>query len=434
MNNKGTQALLKSDVSLIKELFGDDVIFSVSTTDVEGVRGFGCFEKVFPPLIDIPYEKADFYARRMAFSRSSLRYKLIAVAYLLWMLIELALAMLSTVFVRVGLKPPYRGDLLMEIKSSSVIVSYSNENFKEGVSYLPLNAYWMLSWWCMLISRTWIVFAAKFLGKKLVMFPNSIGGFRTWVGRFLAKLALNRFDYILVREPRSLRNLTSLGVQTPVTMVSDTALLLGADNSRSNTGLKRPLLCVSVGVYSHTLSSKEINWFVNVYSRVLDAAIQKYGFNVIFLPHYVSGFRYDDLEVSQLIHNSMRFKDKAQIAEPSSLQDYTFLLSSADLVISSKMHPAVLAVASYVPTLCIVYDSKQVGFFEQLGLPECILPVTNLSLDTFLSKIDHIWNRRQSIREVLGQRIPKLQRKIRSVVRKVLMEVTHQDASITISS
>jgi polysaccharide pyruvyl transferase WcaK-like protein len=421
LNNKGTQALLKSDVSLVKEIFSN-AVFSVSTTDVEGVARFGCFERVLSAFIDIPYEKADFYAKRLGFSRDSWRYKVFAFACLFWMFVELLMAAMSTVMIKIGLKPFYRAALLEEIKESDVVISYSDENFKEGATFLPSNVYWVLSWWSMLISRAWIVLAVKFLGKRLVMFPNSVGGFQTWVGRSIAKLALNKFDYILVREPCSLRTVTLLGVKVPVLMAADTTLLLKANKSGNFSGFRRPLMSVSLGVYSHTLSEKGIKWFVNVCSRALDCAVEKYGFNVVFLPHYVCGFRFDDLEISKLIYGSMKFKDRARIMNPLTLEEYMALLSEADIVLSSKMHPAVLATASHVPTLCIVYDDKQAGFYEQLGLSDCTLPVTRLSSKSLLSTIDHVWSCRDNIKTVLNSRIPELKERIRLTVKMVLTQ------------
>ena len=65
MANKGTQALLTCDVQVIKEIIKDSAI-SVSTTDVEGVEQLGLrLKAVLPPMIDIPYEKADRYVKNV---------------------------------------------------------------------------------------------------------------------------------------------------------------------------------------------------------------------------------------------------------------------------------------------------------------------------------------------------------------------------------
>jgi len=117
MANKGTQALLISDVSIIREIVGDDVSISVSTTDVEGVRRLKLpLEAVTPPTVDIPYEKADFYARRFGFNRKSFRYKAVALISLFLMFIQLLLSVISVFLMKVGLKPVYRAGTLTSVK------------------------------------------------------------------------------------------------------------------------------------------------------------------------------------------------------------------------------------------------------------------------------------------------------------------------------
>ena len=81
MANKGTQALLASDIFLIKRIANDNVDISVSTTDVAGVKKMNLpIKEVTYPMVDIPYEKADVYAKRFGYKRQSIRYKLSALA------------------------------------------------------------------------------------------------------------------------------------------------------------------------------------------------------------------------------------------------------------------------------------------------------------------------------------------------------------------
>lgn len=419
MANKGTQALLNSDVSLIRDVVGPNVEISVSTTDVEGVRKLDLsLEAVFSPIIDIPYEWADYYARRFGFSRASWKYKVFALWSLFFMPVQMLLSVVSVIFVKHGLRPIFRSDLLQLVKGSSVVVSYSDENFKEGTSLLPLNIYWILTWWSMLVSRMWDVLVAKFLGKPVVMFPNSVGPFRTWVGRILAWLALSNFNVVLIREPVSYEIVESLGIGVQKILTSDTALLLDSSDRNSVGGLSSPVLGVSAGIYSHSLSRNDVDRYIEAHARALDEAVRRYGFSVVFLPHYVSGFPSDDLEISKLILS--RMKNKAQIVDASDVRTFKSLLGQMDIVVSSKMHPAVLAVASCVPTVCIAYDHKQVGFFERLCLRGCVLPVYAVSEEALLSRISHVWGMRDDIKAKLKERVPLLKADIKTAVERVL--------------
>lgn len=421
MSNKGTQGLLKSDVSVIRDVVAGDVAFSVSTTDVEGVKRLNLpLDAIFPPIVDIPYEKADLFARKFGFTRDSWRYKVFALGSLIFMFIQAILSVFSVVLVKAGLRAFYRGEVLEHFRGSNLVISYSDENFKEGTSLLPLNAYWILTWWSMLISRTWEVLIAKFLGKPVILFPNSVGPFRTWIGRFLARLALNSCVCILIREPISCEIVDSLGIKSPRILTSDTTLLFKSSNDVIFDAASHPLMGVSAGVYSHSFSEKEINKYIDAHANALDRAIEKYGLSVVFMPHYVSGFKYDDLEICKSILNHMENRKAARIANLNTAEEFKSLLGQMDLVISSKMHPAVLAASGFVPTLCIAYDHKQSGFFKQLNLTDCILHVHNVLQETLSLKIDHVWSGRDEISAVLRERIPMLQQDIRKAIRQAL--------------
>lgn len=423
MNNKGTQALLKSDIAVIKEIFNGKVHFSVSTTDVEGVRRLNLpLDAVLPPVVDIPYEKADFFARKFEYERGSGKYKIFALASLIFMSIQVILSIFSAVLVKIGLKGFYRSELLGCVKKCDMVVSYSDENFKEGASFLPLNVYWILTWWTMLTSKTWDVLVAKFYGKPVVMFPNSVGPFKTVIGRSLSRLALNSCSLIIVREPISNRIVQSLRVKTPKILTFDTTWLFG---SATNTRFKdnsHPCIGVSPGIYSYVFSELEIERHVTSYAEALDKAIEKFGFSVVFLPHYVSGFRYDDLEISKMILQKMRNKNRARIVEVEKAEEFKSFLDKMDVVISSKMHPAVLALSGRVPTLCVAYDHKQIGLFESLDMNKCVIPLNELSSGRLFSKICYVWNNKERIRAELETRVPSIQKNIRETIKSALSQ------------
>jgi len=421
MNNKGTQALLKSDISAIKSILKGNVNFSVSTTDIEGVKRLDLsLNAVLPPIIDIPYEKADSSARRFGYFRGSFKHKIFALAHLVCMLIQLVLSIVSVISVRVGLRAFYRPEVVKRIRDCNLVVSCSDENFKEGTSQLPLNIYWIVTWWSMLIARTWEISTAKFFRKPIVMFPNSVGPFRTWLGRFLLRVSLNSCNCILIRDLISDEIVNSLGIRSNRILTSDTALLFKTAREMTLDDFSHPVVGVSPGIYSHSLSRKEVENYILAHAKALDMAIENYGLNVVFLPHYVTGFQDDDLKVCELVLHEMKNKDRAKIVNTQGVAEFKSLLDQMDMIISSKMHPAVLGVSGYVPTLCIAYDHKQIGFFKNLGMADCTVPLREFSCEKLLAKIDFIWNDKEKIRASLTRRIPALQENIKSALRQAI--------------
>jgi len=421
MNNKGTQALLSSDVSTLREIINDDVSISVSTTGVDGVKKLGLpLSAVLPTLLDVPYEKADQMTKRLGVSRNSLKYKVFAIAALFLMIVQTLLTSISASLVRIGLTVPYRKEVFHRIRESDVVISCSDENFKETASLLPLNVYWLFTWWSMLFERTIEVLVAKSFNKPVVMFPNSVGPFRTWVGRFLSKLALNNCSSVIIRDPISYRIVKSIGIKSKMFLTSDMALLFKPETKTVQEITEHPVIGVCPGVYSFSIPMQQIKKYIAEHAVALDAAVEKHGFHVLFLPHYISGFAYDDLEISKFILENMKHRENARILRINDLSEFKLLINQVDLLISSKMHPAVLAVSGHVPSIAIVYDHKQTGFFRDLGMSEYTLRLQETSGSELLSRIDKVWLEREKIKKLLGVRVPVLQDAVKKTVKTVM--------------
>lgn len=415
MANKGTQALLKSDVSLLREILGDDVVLSVSTADVEGVSRLGLsVDSVLPTLVDIPYEVADSYAKRYGFSRSDFRYKVFAILSFMNMFVQMGVSVFSAVLSRLGVEGFFRRELFRYVRDCDVVVSCSDENFKESASLLPINVYWLFTWWSMLISKTWKILVARSLGKPVVMFPNSFGPFRTTIGRLLSRLALNNCSVVLIRDRQSYLIARDMGIKAPIVVTSDTALLF--DGSGGSMSFGEGVVGVCPGLYSNSVSEEKMMSYVVAHAEALDRVIERLGVSVVFLPHYVSGFKYDDLEISEMIRSKMRHSDRVRVLNLGSLEEFKSAIGGVDLVVSSKMHPCVLATSSYVPSLCIAYDHKQTGFFSSLGMDEAVILLQQVNSDVLYEKIVSLWGRRDERRRFLQSNVPSLQRHVRGSV------------------
>ncbi|MBS7630252.1 polysaccharide pyruvyl transferase family protein [Candidatus Bathyarchaeota archaeon] len=421
MNNKGTEALIKSDVQIIEELLGN-VSISVSTTDVEGVKRVGVrSDIVLPLLLSIPYSFADNMTKRFRISRYSIKYKILAFMGVLNLFVGIVLLIFSTLLTRIGLRPLFRSTALKRIKDCDLVVSCSDENFKEAASLLPTTFYWLLNWWSILFVRTIDITIAKFFRKPVIIFPNSIGPFKTGVGRFLGRLALNNANIVLIREKISFKIVEDLNISPPRILTSDSALLFKT-SKRFELNAPKNAIGVCPGVYAQTLSMEKVQNYIVEHAHALDMAIEKLQCEIIFLPHFISGFENDDLDISRQIMSKMRNKTKAKIVRVESLDEFKSYLESMSMIISSKLHPAILGSSGFVPTLCIAYDQKQVGFFDTLMMPENVVAINDITSELLFSKISQIWMDKDNIRKNLEIIIPQLQKNIKEAIRIALSQ------------
>lgn len=426
MTNKGTEALIRSDVTTLHELY-DNASISVSTTDIEGVREIGMDCTVMPVMIDIPYKIADNIGGKNL-SRNSILYKIYAGIGLIVMFIQTILLFISSLFVRIGLPGFYRTKLIKRVKECDVIISGSDENFKEAASLLPTNIYWKITWWSILFKRTMEMVICKLFGKPTIMFPNSLGPFRSIIGKFLSRMAFNNMDTIIVREPISWEILESLKVPTERYLTSDAALLFKPRDNPPEDVVTNPTLCICTGVYSQTLSPEAMDKFIDDHALAADHAINELGLDVVLMPHYITGFEMDDLHVSNLILARMENKERAKIVEVSTLDEFKHRLNFMDILISAKMHPAVLGVSGFVPTLCIAYDHKQIGFFNVLDMPECVIEIRNVTSENLIDRLGYINENKDNLRNSLKEKIPELQSVIKNTMESSLNKLLNNDS------
>jgi colanic acid/amylovoran biosynthesis protein len=272
----------------------------------------------------------------------------------------------------------------------------------------------------MLLSRTCEILVAKSFRKPMILFPNSVGPFRTIVGRSLGRFSLNRFDYLLIRDPISYEIAKKMKIRSPKTLTYDTALLFSAERREARGDFARPVIGISPGVYKSSISSKELDNYIVAHSRALDRGIEQYGFSVVFLPHYISGFSLDDLEICKLIRKKMANQKMTRIVETESVDEFKNLLDQMDMVISSKMHPAVLAASGYVPIICIAYDHKQTSFFRRLHMEDCLVELRSLSYHTLYDRIEDVWRNKERISRLLRHTIPCWQKSLKATITQAL--------------
>jgi polysaccharide pyruvyl transferase WcaK-like protein len=420
MDNKGSEVLLRSDISVIREIFREDVSLSVSTVNVEGIKKLNLpLDAVLTTVADVPYKTADHLARKARINRNTIKYKAFSIASLVYLLVQTTSSVISALLVKLGLKTLYRSEVFNNMKNCDLVISCSDENYKEAASLLPSNLYWTITWWTMLFQRAFEVTVANFIGKPIVVFPNSIGPFRTWVGRFMSRLALNCCRYVLAREPISYEIVNSLNIGSHKILTADTALLF-TTTRHPPAGFRHPVIGVCPGIYRYSISDEQVGNYITDHARALDAAVERYGLSVVFSPHYVSHLEYDDLEICRLMFEKMRCKENAQIIVAEGVEEFKSILDSMDLIITSKLHPGVMGLSGHVPTVCIAYDHKQTGLFKLLDMEDCVIPVMEVSYQTISSKIDLVWRNRDRIRARLQVRIPELQEDTKKAIQEAL--------------
>jgi colanic acid/amylovoran biosynthesis protein len=82
---------------------------------------------------------------------------------------------------------------------------------------------------------------------------------------------------------------------------------------------------------------------------------------------------------------------------------------SLDLLVATRMHSAIFALSSGVPTLAIGYLHKSLGIMEMLDVARHVVDIDTISTEQILQAFDTLWAERSDIRRHLNTRIPAMQ-------------------------
>lgn len=277
-------------------------------------------------------------------------------------------------------------------------------------------------------------FIGKLFGKKLFAYAIGIG--EEWeiskIGKLQAKIVLNMFDVITVREHKSLRVLKDyLHVKKPnIYLTADPALNLNKRHGNINVA-SSPFVVMSVrSVYHRTRSVLpfsirkklklipkqyyvEIELFKKEIAKIASEIVKKYNLNIIFLNTYTgkSMSANDDLfsldVISKIPHN---IRHKVSIIDevlfPSEIKQ---ILADSKLIMSVPLHPLILGASENVPVISFAYASKSICFMNEIDMFEYIHEVVRigdrLKTNKVMDQIEYIMSNYENVRKEISQKL-----------------------------
>lgn len=411
IRNIGEHALLRSEIDFLNGVF-KDVRVTVLTLYPERIRKVEPTIETYPPLIDLQ-------------TRGKNKLPLILYPFLLCF--QTMLACISLFLMKINLKPIYRPKVVEKFKHADLVISGGTHAFMEGSMFQrgqtiiakTINLF-MLFW-----GAYEVFIVKKVLRKPFMTFPQSMGPFKSWIGKLAIKYILDNADAILLREDYSLSLLEGVKGKAPIYVAADMAFLFKG-SSMSRRILPKPVIGVSP-CFPHSFSQKQQEDYVIAHSQLLDCMIEKHDVNVVFLPSVIGQGETekresakDDLEVCRMILQSMANKRKSEIACATTADEFESLVEQLDLLITTRMHPSILAAIKYVPFATIIYEHKQTGLLKKLGVEDTAIDINEVTFAKLRSRVEYIWNERMRIRHTLTLKIPAIQKETATTVKRVI--------------
>jgi polysaccharide pyruvyl transferase WcaK-like protein len=268
-----------------------------------------------------------------------------------------------------------------------------------------------------------------FLNKKIAIISQSIGPFG--LSRFLYKFVFGKASLITIRDKISLKYLRRIGVKNSyVYQTADLSFLLQSTNPKHKklNYEKRPI----VGVTISKAGTFEHEKFICMISSVLDKIIEELDAKIVFIPHsFGPKRRLDDRFVHKEIFWKLKHKKRCLLIEKEySPEELKSVIKECDMYISTRLHPIISAVSSYVPAIGVESDHKIRGTLVLLDLDTLVINTKNIKPEEFLTqlkqKIEHVWKNKKRIRKKLRRKM-KFIRKMSFLNIKLLIKLMKQN-------
>jgi polysaccharide pyruvyl transferase CsaB len=239
--------------------------------------------------------------------------------------------------------------------------------------------------------------------------------------REAVRTALGRMTAVAVRDELSRRVLEDVGVERPIEVTADPALLLAAQPFPPDLLLHdcltegRPLVGMSVREPGRAASDLDEDGYHTLLAQAADYVVHRFGADVVFLPT-----QRDDVRHAHGVASQMVAAEHAHVLnrllEPGQMLG---LVGHLDLVIGMRLHVLIFAALSDTPFLPLPYAGKVADFVAAVGVP-APAPVRRESTGPLLAAIDRTWDMREEQRRLLRERVPALRERARRTLELAL--------------
>jgi polysaccharide pyruvyl transferase CsaB len=224
--------------------------------------------------------------------------------------------------------------------------------------------------------------------------------------------ALNRMRFLTVRDLQTKRLLEQVGVERPIAVTADPALLLRPlpfpepRLAREGIGKERHLVGMSVREPGGAAGELEAAVYHALLAHAADFIVDRFDADILFV-----AMERQDIREAHRVIGQMAFPERAAVLrgkyKPGELIG---LMEHIDLAVGMRLHFLIFAAVARVPFRALPYAGKVSALLEALEMPG-LDGVQPAQTGPLLAGIDRMWDLRERTREHLDARLPALQRR-----------------------
>jgi polysaccharide pyruvyl transferase WcaK-like protein len=278
-----------------------------------------------------------------------------------------------------------------------------------------------------------------FLGKELVLLPQTYGPFKRPLTRVMVRYIMNHASLVYSRDlagfelaKNLLKNPSDkekvrftpdiafvLDPRRPVNNQIDSLERIKQSNNKILVGLNVSGLLLNGGYTRDNAFRLKVDYFKLI--RMIIERFAKYeNVSILLVPHVfppAPGIE-SDVNACAAVYESLEKEHKDRIILLQGKYDQSeikYVIGLCDFMIGSRMHACIAALSQNIPAAGIAYSKKFHGVFESIGVADCVADARDFDEITIIEKVVAIFEDREQIREGLKQKMPQIKREILNI-------------------
>ena len=263
------------------------------------------------------------------------------------------------------------------------------------------------------------------LNKPTILIGQSIGPFdKKREYKSFVKAAKN-VKLITARESITLDYVKGMHLKnTRLELTADPAFCLepdlrNTDKIMNSNGIKEQNILIGIAPSQAMACFGNISALnhLEALKGLISFLLASYNCKILLIPHVEDRtIGNNDRVLCEQLFRELGFPEKVKVLNMNySAEEIRSIVGRLDIMIAERMHAAVASLAENVPTLIISYSAKSKGIFSDIfgssNVDRFLLPIRDLTEETFKKKVSNLLDNRDAIREQLLRVIPQVKEK-----------------------
>lgn len=249
------------------------------------------------------------------------------------------------------------------------------------------------------------ILIAIIMDKKVILYSMSIGNLGVLTP--LAKVTLNNVKLIVVRDYESLEYLKRIGVTKPMIYFAPDAAFSIRLVKEISKGKDAPVIGFNLSTeaiqHFHGVKPKH---FAKLMGSIISYISESLNAHVILIPFSLGGpFRHDDDRI--FLREVLKYASGKNISIVRDFDLFSLIsvISKCDVLVTMRMHPAIVSLLYGIPPLIISHSPKFHGLTKLIGLEDLLYAPHQINYESLKEKFLHVWKNKSVFHSYIEDKV-----------------------------